>query len=65
MFKKTAIIIGGSGQVGTKFAEKFGSNRIFKRWQVINIDKTSNPKYKHNFTIDFEKPLDFDTMLKL
>ena len=64
MFRKTAIIIGGSGQVGTKFAERFGGT-WFKRWNVINIDKTANPKCKFNFTIDFEKALDQDTIIKL
>ena len=43
--------------MGNKFIERFG-NTWTKRWNVVNIDKSSNPKCKYNFTIDFEKLID-------
>ena len=57
MFRKTAILIGGSsGDFGPALAQRFSKTWI-KRWNVINIDSKPNPVCKHNVVLDFSQPI--------
>jgi len=57
IFRKTVILIGGSGEMGQTLAKKFGKTWI-KKWNVFNIDNVANPDCKINYLIDFNKPID-------
>ena len=57
MFRKTAILIGGSsGDFGPVLAKRL-SKAWIKRWNVINIDTVANPDCQYNFVVDFKSPL--------
>jgi hypothetical protein len=58
-FRKTAILIGGSNELGKTLAKRFGKT-WFKKWNVVNIDKVANPDCTHNILIDFEQPISSD-----
>ena len=63
-FRKTAIIIGGSQELGKSLCKRFGKT-WFKTWHVVNIDKVENPDCNRNFIIDFDKPISSEQMLQL
>ena len=50
-FRKSLIVIGGSGEFGQKITTRF-AKPWFKRWQVFNIDATPNPDATANFVIE-------------
>ena len=65
MFRKTAIIIGGStGEFGPILAKRM-SKAWIKRWNVINIDTKANPDCQHNFVVDFKSPIGINQMREL
>ena len=41
-FRKTLLLVGGSGELGKAITYRF-SQTWFKRWNVFNIDATPNP----------------------
>ena len=57
-FRKSLILIGGSGEFGQKITTRF-AKPLLKRWQVFNIDSKPNPDATANFVIeglhDFDK----------
>ena len=55
--KKCLLLIGGSGQLGTKTIEKFTLGPRLRRWKVFNIDKVENPAAQANYIIDPSKPI--------
>lgn len=63
-FRKTAILIGGSSELGQTLAKRFSKTWI-KRWNVINIDSTPNPNCQHNFKVDWDQKISEDTVKDL
>ena len=51
-FRKNALILGGSTDLGKRIMDRF-TKVIYKRWNVLNIDKTSNPAASKNFLLDW------------
>lgn len=52
-FRKTCILIGGSGELGRVLTKRFAKTPLF-RWNVFNIDTVENPDAQKNFLIDAE-----------
>ena len=50
-FRKSLILIGGSGEFGKKITTRF-AKPFFKKWQVFNIDSVENPDATANFVIE-------------
>ena len=50
-FRKSLILIGGSGEFGQKITTRF-AKPLLKRWNVVNIDGVANPDATANFIID-------------
>jgi nucleoside-diphosphate-sugar epimerase len=53
-FRKTLLVIGGSGELGKVITARF-AKPLFKRWNVFNVDAVANPDATHNFIVDLEK----------
>ena len=50
-FRKSLILIGGSGEFGKKITARF-AKPLLKRWNVFNIDSVPNPDATANFVIE-------------
>jgi len=50
-FRKTLLLVGGSGEMGQKICSRF-TQTYFKKWHVINVDHEENPQATHNFKVD-------------
>jgi len=50
--KKCLLILGGSGQLGSKVVDKFITGGFGRKWRVFNIDLKENKKATYNFIID-------------
>jgi hypothetical protein len=50
-FRKTLLLIGGSGELGRVVTKRFTKTLLF-RWNVFNIDATENPDASKNFIVD-------------
>lgn len=58
-FRKTLLLIGGSGELGQKITKRF-AKPMFKKWWVVNIDKVPNPDATLNIIVDLEKENPFE-----
>ena len=63
-WRKSLVLIGGSSELGEEIAKRFAHSRL-KKWEVMNIDETENPKANINFIIKKNEPLDSDLLQKL
>jgi hypothetical protein len=54
-FRKTALVLGGSTDLGKRIMGRF-TRVIYKRWNVLNIDKVSNSDASKNFILDWSDP---------
>lgn len=52
-FRKTLLLIGGSGELGRVVTRRFAKTLLF-RWNVFNIDATENPDATKNFIVDVQ-----------
>ena len=52
-FRKTLLLIGGSGELGRVVTARFAKPLLY-RWNVFNIDAVANPEATHNFIVDIE-----------
>ena len=50
--KKCLLIIGGSGQLGSKVVDKFVEGGFGRKWSVFNIDLKENKKATQNFVVN-------------
>lgn len=50
-FRKSLILIGGSGEFGKKITKRF-AKPLLKKWQVFNIDAVPNEDATANFIIE-------------
>ena len=53
-FRKTLLLVGGSGELGSAITKKFSTTRL-KKWRVINIDSKPNPLATLNIEVDLKK----------
>ena len=58
-FRKTLLLVGGSGELGTKITYRFTQTWL-KRWNVFNIDCKPNPLATHNFIVDLNNDEPFN-----
>jgi hypothetical protein len=54
-FRKTLLLIGGSGELGRVVTSRFAKTPLF-RWNVFNIDTKPNPDAQRNFLVDYYEP---------
>lgn len=50
-WKKTLVLIGGNSDLGKAIVDKF-SHTYLRKWKVLSIDVTENPKATRNFLLD-------------
>ena len=55
--KKSLLIVGGSGKLGSETVKKFVGGPWYRKWKVFNIDQKANPVATENFIIDPSQPI--------
>ena len=65
-FRKTLLLVGGSGELGTKLTYRFTQTWL-KRWNVFNIDCKPNPYATYNYIVDLnqDEPFNQENMKKM
>ena len=65
-FRKTLLLIGGSGELGRVVTRRFAKTLLF-RWNVFNVDATENPEATKNFIVDVssQEPYKGDVLTRL